>query len=426
MKRFLLIVLVLLFCGSVFSFPQLLPVQGKLKGNTAGDVNKQLPMTFSFYSVASGGSALWSETRNVDVNIIDADLNIGVFNILLGDSAWLDINAHGDWNYLGITIQSNSEMSPRIRLGASAYSFIAQTALSVDLPWLFGLVQKTADQNNFFVQLQNAFLYDTNTQTACDDNQILMGNGTCVNYTPSVTFLPSSATRVYGTDFNNINVNALKVYDSNSYTVREAAGANPLQVDVNFVGVDTFDSLVIRERYVGGAAHQIIVEIYDYVLNDWESYLTITDQSALAITYLPVFDPNDHNSGGLVKVRFRHDGTGVANHYLYLDFVWLQKGTTTLTNSEHDSLGGRNSINNHPWALPKVDANAGWYGKLDVNAHFVPFVSTTNINLRNDLNISQSANKGVSIQSDANRICFPSNSCELYIDFNGTALVFGS
>lgn len=131
MKRFLLVALVLLFCGSVFSFPQLLPVQGKLKGNNAGDVNKQLPMTFSFYTDASGSSALWSETRNVDVNIIDADWNIGVFNVLLGDAAWLDVNSHGDWNYLGITIQSNSEMIPRIRLGAGAYSFISQKALKI-------------------------------------------------------------------------------------------------------------------------------------------------------------------------------------------------------------------------------------------------------------------------------------------------------
>jgi len=75
----------------------------------------------------------------------------------------------------------------------------------------------------------------------------------------------------------------------------------------------------------------------------------------------------------------------------------------------------------------KIDTNAGWYGKLDVNAHFVPFVSTSaSINIRSDLNISKSINKGVSISSDTNRICFPSNSCEMFLDFNGTAFVFGS
>ncbi|MDP2974117.1 MAG: hypothetical protein Q8N60_03640, partial [Candidatus Diapherotrites archaeon] len=44
----------------------------------------------------------------------------------------------------------------------------------------------------------------------------------------------------------------------------------------------------------------------------------------------------------------------------------------------------------------------------------------------NDLNVSLGINWGVSIQSDVNRLCFPSNSCEMYIDFNGTAFVFGS
>jgi len=44
-----------------------------------------------------------------------------------------------------------------------------------------------------------------------------------------------------------------------------------------------------------------------------------------------------------------------------------------------------------------------------------------------DLNVSSNTanNVGVSISSDANRICFPANTCEMKIDYNGTAIVIG-
>jgi len=43
-----------------------------------------------------------------------------------------------------------------------------------------------------------------------------------------------------------------------------------------------------------------------------------------------------------------------------------------------------------------------------------------------DVNISSGVNRGVSIRADTNRLCFPSNTCEMYLDYNGTAFVFGS
>ena len=131
MRKFVLLFLVLLLASQALAFPMLLPVQGKLKGSDAGDVNKQLPMTFALYSVASGGSAIWSITKNVDVNIVDVNNNIGVFTTLLGENALLDINADTDFNYVGITIQNNSEMTPRVRLGSTAYAYYAWRALGI-------------------------------------------------------------------------------------------------------------------------------------------------------------------------------------------------------------------------------------------------------------------------------------------------------
>jgi hypothetical protein len=196
----------------------------------------------------------------------------------------------------------------------------------------------------------------------------MLGDGSCVSYTVSQTYLPTSIKTVYGTDFNNASLPAILAYDLNYYTVREANGGNPLQVDINFTGITKVDSISMRERYEGGQGHEIIVEVWDYAKSVWESYFVITDQAGAVVTNIPIYDSTDHISGGLVQLRFRHIGNGIISHYLFLDFVWLQKGTTTLVNAEHDSLGGRDDPENHPWAVAYVDFDSGTGGALIVGA----------------------------------------------------------
>jgi hypothetical protein len=222
-------------------------------------------------------------------------------------------------------------------------------------------IQQAIDLNNWGI--------DTNAETACDANEVLTGDGLCVPYVVSQTYLPTYITTVAGTDVNNNDLNAIKYYDNNSYTVREKAGASPvLTVDVNFAGVSSFDSIILRERYDGGLGHEVLLYLWDYVLGDWESYAEFTDQEGFVVHYLPVADSNDHISGSNpIRLRIYHVGTGVATHYFYLDFAWLQKGTTTLSNASHDSLSGRNSITNHPWALAKADVNVAIQQAIDLN-----------------------------------------------------------
>lgn len=93
------------------------------------------------------------------------------------------------------------------------------------------------------------------------------------------------------------------------------------------------------------------------------------------------------------------------------------------------------------------DVNAAFYGIVDVNFAFVPYIgAVADVNIgsygltaydlnaisltvedslyvESDLNVSSGVNRGVSINADSNRICFPANSCEMYLDYNGTALV---
>ena len=89
--------------------------------------NGSYDMTFRLYSAASGGTALWTGTHTAG-NGNAVTTTDGVFTVLLGSGtgnslATFDFNQ--DTLYLGITVGTDSEMSPRQRVAAAAYAFNA-------------------------------------------------------------------------------------------------------------------------------------------------------------------------------------------------------------------------------------------------------------------------------------------------------------
>ncbi len=94
--------------------PKTMNYQGYLKDATGNPVNSTLQMTFAIHDVAAGGIALWSETQSVAVKE-------GIYNIILGQTNPIILpEAKPYW--LGITIESDSEMTPRIELTSAMYS----------------------------------------------------------------------------------------------------------------------------------------------------------------------------------------------------------------------------------------------------------------------------------------------------------------
>ncbi len=92
-------------------------------------------MKFSLYSAASGGTTLWTASGTTALpTAIPVAVQNGLFSLLLGDSSaagfWQNTLDSVNWNtdtiYLGVTIGSDSEMSPRKRLGAVPQAFNAE------------------------------------------------------------------------------------------------------------------------------------------------------------------------------------------------------------------------------------------------------------------------------------------------------------
>lgn len=105
------------------AIPALINYQGKLTDSTGANVADAVyTIKFSIYDVASGGTALWSETVPIQVTK-------GVFNHTLGSDVTLPSNIFsGSDRWLGIKVNLDAEMSPRQRITSNAYNFNTLTA----------------------------------------------------------------------------------------------------------------------------------------------------------------------------------------------------------------------------------------------------------------------------------------------------------
>lgn len=108
----------------VFTMVVFAQVPGKLsyqavladgEGNPVADDNYVI--TFKLYTAAAAAEPVWSEAQSVTI------VN-GVFNVMLGSIEVLDIDFNRPY-WLGITIGSNPELTPRTELTASPYALNA-------------------------------------------------------------------------------------------------------------------------------------------------------------------------------------------------------------------------------------------------------------------------------------------------------------
>jgi hypothetical protein len=105
-----------------------------------------------------------------------------------------------------------------------------------------------------------------------------------------------------------------------------------------------------------------------------------------------------------------------------------------LTDTNSPSRFNYGVIANPPWltsvaadtnwqtSYPVFDANMAlrYYKQSDANNVFVKKSGDLMIG---DLNLSTKTNTGMSIKSDKNRVCFQPNSCDYYVDWNGTDII---
>lgn len=93
-----------------------LSIQGVLRTSEGTAVsNGEYDLTFRIYNVASGGTALWTETQN-NINVKG-----GIYSVILGAVEPLTIS-FSERYYLGVSVGGGSELIPRAQLTSSPYA----------------------------------------------------------------------------------------------------------------------------------------------------------------------------------------------------------------------------------------------------------------------------------------------------------------
>ena len=106
-------ILFVLFSISVYAIPQSITVNGLLTDSNNDSLTGTYEINFTIYDNFTGGNVEYNTIKNV---ITDAN---GVYNVVLSG---LDIDFSEDY-YLGVQVESDAEMTPRLNLTSSPYAF---------------------------------------------------------------------------------------------------------------------------------------------------------------------------------------------------------------------------------------------------------------------------------------------------------------
>ena len=102
--------------------PAAISYQALLTDSLGMPVSGAFTIHFAIYDDPTGPTACWSETQTVDVTS-------GVLNVYLGDYTALPESLFdGTTLYLGVRVQSDIEMTPRMRITSVPYAFTAHQA----------------------------------------------------------------------------------------------------------------------------------------------------------------------------------------------------------------------------------------------------------------------------------------------------------
>ena len=137
LKISITIIMALLLIVPITTFaqiPKTFNYQGYLTAanNSNMPVNSTVQMTFALYDVAVSGTALWSEVHT------SVQVNDGVYSVVLGsidpagNPLYHPSHPFDVQYYLGITVGTDSEMTPRQSITSTPYSFRAEEAVNAD------------------------------------------------------------------------------------------------------------------------------------------------------------------------------------------------------------------------------------------------------------------------------------------------------
>jgi len=131
MRKLLFLIFTLTFIGVSLSWggiPHQMNFQGMLSDDTGQPLNGTCKLEFSIYNALSGGTALWTEQH------LGVVVENGLFSVVLGEFLSIPDSVFNEAErYLGISIGTNPQLTPRIQLTSVGYAYRALVADSASV-----------------------------------------------------------------------------------------------------------------------------------------------------------------------------------------------------------------------------------------------------------------------------------------------------
>ena len=89
-------------------------IQGRLTSANNTNLNGDYNFTFRIYNISTGGSAIWEENHSLNVND-------GVYDAIMGSIVPIELEFDEPY-YIGMSVNNDNEMSPRLNLTSAPYS----------------------------------------------------------------------------------------------------------------------------------------------------------------------------------------------------------------------------------------------------------------------------------------------------------------
>lgn len=120
-------------------------------------------------------------------------------------------------------------------------------------------------------------------------------------------------------------VASLQAVGGTDVDIQEASSTG-LQVQLDATTVSRISSVSVYGYYAGGSGHQIVVEFWNWTGSAWETVGTFGTTAAKQWYAFPLNNSVAYLSGTNARMRFRHVGTGITSHHLFLDKVAFSYG----------------------------------------------------------------------------------------------------
>ena len=196
--------------GAVAQPPARVPVHGFVADSAGTALDGDTEITFRLYDQAAGGTMVYETIRMVSVSS-------GYFDVMLGEMVPLTLSIFTDNTnlYLGMAVGTDAEMTPRLEVGSTPYSWLAAYALNAgQLGGLDASAYRLASDTVDFADLTNVpDDNDTLAGLSCMDGQAVVYSGTnsafeCGSISTTESdplYAASTAASISSTDVDNWN-----------------------------------------------------------------------------------------------------------------------------------------------------------------------------------------------------------------------------